>query len=117
VVEQYPDVETVRSRIAFQRLDSSSITKPGTNDWVRQLDGQAIVKGLGPFVNNSEVYRANAVASAKLAEAVNDPYDKVVLLNMAEAWLRLADYVERKQKEAVEHFGVDRSTDQDVNPV
>jgi hypothetical protein len=40
------------------------------------------------------------MACAKLAAAVNDPYDKAVLVNMAEAWLRLADYLERKQNEA-----------------
>jgi hypothetical protein len=67
-------------------------------------------------VNNIDAYRANALASAKLAGVVNDPYDKAVLLNMAEAWLRLADHVERKQKEMVEHFGADSSSDQDVNP-
>ncbi len=67
-------------------------------------------------MNNSDAYRANALASAKLAEAVDDPYDKVLLLNMAEAWLRLADYVERKQNEVGEYFGADSSSDQDVNP-
>jgi hypothetical protein len=36
---------------------------------------------------------------------------------MAEAWLRLADYVERReQNEVGEPFGADRSSDQDVNP-
>ena len=67
-------------------------------------------------MNSSDAYRANAHACVKLAEAVNDPYDKVILLNMAEAWLRLADYVERKQNEVGEHFGAGSSSDQDVNP-
>lgn len=67
-------------------------------------------------MNNSDVYRANAEACAKLAEAVNDPYDKVVLLNIAEAWLRLADYVERRQNEMGEHFTRAVPSDQVVNP-
>ena len=71
----------------------------------------------GSFMNNSDAYRANAKACAKLAEVIDDLPDKLVLLNMAEAWLRLADYVERReQNEAREHFGADRSSDQDVNP-
>jgi hypothetical protein len=55
------------------------------------------------------------MACAKLAGAVNDPYDKAVLVNMAEAWLRLADYVERKQNEVGEQFDASSSSDQDVN--
>jgi len=57
-----------------------------------------------------------AYACVKLAEAVNDPYDKVVLLNMAEAWRRLADYVERQQNEVGNISGAGSSSDQDVNP-
>ena len=49
-----------------------------------------------------DAYRANAEACAKLAETVSDAHAKAVLLNMAEAWLRLADYVKNR--------------DQDVNP-
>jgi hypothetical protein len=68
-------------------------------------------------MNNSDAYRTNAEACAKLAEAVNDPYARLALLNMAETWLRLASYVEhRKQSGVGEHFGADRSSDQDVNP-
>jgi hypothetical protein len=68
-------------------------------------------------MNNSDAYRANAEACAKLAGDVNDPYAKLVLLNMAEGWLRLAGRVEwREQNEAVEHFGADSSSDHDVNP-
>jgi hypothetical protein len=73
---------------------------------------------MGSCMNNSEVYRANATDCCKLAEVINDLPDKLVLLNMAEAWLRLADYVERReQNEVGEHFGADRSCDpDDVNP-
>jgi hypothetical protein len=68
-------------------------------------------------MDECDAYRANAEACAKLTEAVNDPYAKLVLLNMAEGWLRLADYVEhRKLKEGGEHFGADGSLDQDVSP-
>jgi hypothetical protein len=66
-------------------------------------------------MNNSDAYRANAAACAKLAEVINDLPDKLVLLSMAEAWLRLADYVERReQNEVAEHFGADGSSDRDV---
>ena len=68
-------------------------------------------------MENSDAYRANADACAKLAGVINDLLDKLVLLNMAEAWLRLADYVERReQNEVAQHFGADDSSDQDVNP-
>jgi hypothetical protein len=68
-------------------------------------------------MNSSDAYRATAKACAELAEVVNDLSDKLVLLNMAEAWLRLADYVERRDKNEVgEHFGAERSTDQDLSP-
>ncbi|HEY2230832.1 MAG TPA: hypothetical protein VGI22_24460 [Xanthobacteraceae bacterium] len=64
----------------------------------------------------SDAYRANALACAELAEAVNDPYAKLVLLNMAEGWLRLADYVERRQQAEVgEHFRADSSSDKDMD--
>ena len=68
-------------------------------------------------MNNSEVYRANAEACAELAETVDGPYTKLVLLNMAEGWLRLADYVElREQKRVGEDFGADSSPDLDGSP-
>ena len=68
-------------------------------------------------MNNSDAYRANAEACAKLAEAVNDPHGKLVILNMAEAWLRLAHFAEhRKSYEVVEHFGADSSSDRDAAP-
>jgi hypothetical protein len=71
----------------------------------------------GSCMNSGEAYRANAKACAKLAEVVNDLADKLVLLNMAESWLRLADYVERREQNKVgEGCGADSSSDQDVNP-
>lgn len=38
-------------------------------------------------------YRGNAANCMKLAAVVNDPPTRLVFLNMAAAWLRLADYV------------------------
>jgi hypothetical protein len=68
-------------------------------------------------MNDSVTYRASAEVCAKLAADVDDPYAKLVLLNMAEGWLRLATYVERRERNEVEeHFGADSSSDQDVNP-
>jgi hypothetical protein len=55
-------------------------------------------------------YRANARACAKLAEEIVDPRTKIVLLTMAEAWLRLADYVEsRKEQERLLDWKKDAS--------
>jgi hypothetical protein len=68
-------------------------------------------------MKGSDAYRANAEACAKLADDVEDPYAKLVLLHMAEGWLRMAAYVERRARdEAGEHSGADNSSDQDVNP-
>jgi hypothetical protein len=64
---------------------------------------------------NSDAYRANANACAQLAEVVSDPYAQLLLLNMAESWLRLADYVEHRRPGQVgEHFHVDGSSDNDL---
>jgi hypothetical protein len=68
-------------------------------------------------MNNSGAYRANAEACARLAETVDNPYTRLVLLNIAEGWLRLAAYIDRrKQNEVGGHFGVDSSPDQDASP-
>ena len=70
---------------------------------------------LGSFMISDD-YRANAKASAALAAVVHDLNAKVVLLNMAEAWLRLADYVERREQGQVgEHFRADNSPDKDLD--
>ena len=45
-------------------------------------------------MTKSVEYRANAVDCMRLAAAVTDPETKPVFIQMAEAWLRLADYVE-----------------------
>jgi hypothetical protein len=112
-------LKTMRSGSAFQSRGQSSITKSGTNGCVWHLNGGRLsqLKDLAPFVNNSDAYRASAQACLELAEVINDPHAKLVLANMAEAWLRLADYVEyRKQSEVGEHSGTDSSHDQDANP-
>ena len=68
-------------------------------------------------MNNCGAYRAHAEACAKLAEAVTDPYNKLVLLNMAEGWLRLASYVEHRNRNEVEqHFGADHSSEPGCEP-
>jgi hypothetical protein len=68
-------------------------------------------------MNTSGAYRANAEACARLAETVDNPYTKLVLLNMAEGWLRLAAYLDRrKPNEVGERFGTNGSPDQDVCP-
>jgi hypothetical protein len=68
-------------------------------------------------MNNSGAYRANAEACTKLAATVDNPYTKLVLLNIAEGWLRLAAYLDRRKlNEVGEHSGADSSPDQDVSP-
>jgi hypothetical protein len=47
-------------------------------------------------MDDSAKYRANAMACANFAERIADPRRRVVLLTMAEAWLRLADHAERR---------------------
>jgi hypothetical protein len=75
------------------------------------------IKTWAPYVNTSAAYRARAKACAKLAEVFNDPHAKPVLARMAEAWLRLADYVERRERNEVgRHFDADNSHDHDANP-
>ncbi len=70
-----------------------------------------------PFVNSSDAYRARAEACLKLAEVINDPNAKLVLANMAEGSLRLADNVEhRRQNKVSAHLGADNSHDQDAKP-
>lgn len=49
-----------------------------------------------PQTSRSEAYRASAMECATLAEVINNPRDKAMLLIMAESWLRLADYVEQR---------------------
>ena len=68
-------------------------------------------------MNTSSAYRAHAEACAKLAESVADPYNKLVLLNMAEGWLRLASHLEaRSRSEAAEHFGTVDSSEPGCEP-
>lgn len=64
-------------------------------------------------MNNSEKYRASAVACGDIAAAVEDTTAKFILLNMAEAWLRLADYAERRERH--EEFGAANSPDQNAS--
>lgn len=49
-------------------------------------------------MHDCDAYRAKAEACAKLADKIADPRNKVVLLTMAEAWLRLADHVELRER-------------------
>ena len=65
---------------------------------------------------NSDAYRASAKACAQLAAIVSDPQAQLLLLNMAESWLRLADYVEhRRQGQVGEQLNVDGSSDNDMD--
>lgn len=61
-------------------------------------DCQIIGPGMR-HTSRSDTYRASATECAALAEVVNNPRGKAMLLIMAEAWLRLADYVEQQQQQ------------------
>lgn len=60
-------------------------------------------------MDKSDQYRASAVACADFAATVTDPNAKAVLLSMAEAWFRLAEYVDRNAREPREEFGAGSS--------
>ena len=67
-------------------------------------------------MNTAAAYRTKAEACAKLVQAIHDPYAKMVLLNMAEAWLRLADYVEHRNRPGqVAESRADGSPDNDMD--
>ena len=51
------------------------------------------------YSSRSDAYRASAIDCATLAEVIKNPRGKATLLIMAEAWLRLADYVEQQERE------------------
>jgi hypothetical protein len=110
--------KTMQSRSAFQSWDPSFITRSGTGGCAWYLKGGRLsqLKELAPFVNRSDSYRARAAACLKLAEVINNPHAKRVLASLAEAWLRLADYVEyRRQNEAGEYVGAGGLHDPDAN--
>jgi hypothetical protein len=60
----------------------------------------------------SAEYRANAADCMKLAAAANGSETKLIFLNMAEAWLRLADHAELgKRYQTDEGVGSGKSQD------
>ena len=48
-------------------------------------------------MSKSQEYRANAADCARLAMIVSDPDSKLALAKMAEAWVRLADYLDANE--------------------
>jgi hypothetical protein len=50
-------------------------------------------------MNNSKQYRTRATACAYLAATFGDPKAKAAPLSLADAWLRLAEFVERNARE------------------
>jgi hypothetical protein len=44
--------------------------------------------------HDSAAYRENAQECADLAKQISDPESRLLLLTLAESWLRLADHVE-----------------------
>jgi hypothetical protein len=68
-------------------------------------------------MNNSDAYRMTAETCAKLAETAEDTHARLILLNMAEAWLRLADHVEQRERRGRGGpLGTDTSSDHNVPP-
>jgi hypothetical protein len=59
-------------------------------------------------MHDSVAYRTNATACAKLAMEVSDPHNRLLLLSMAEGWIKLADYVDRRERdERAQRLGTD----------
>jgi hypothetical protein len=48
----------------------------------------------GRFMSKSDEYRANAVDCMRLSAVVGDSVTKLLFVQMADAWLRLADHAE-----------------------
>jgi hypothetical protein len=46
-------------------------------------------------VSSHDRYRQNAIDCLRLASETNDPGGKVVLLDMAQSWVRLADQAQK----------------------
>jgi hypothetical protein len=68
-------------------------------------------------MKRSDAYRASAMDCARLAEVINNLKARTMLLSMAEAWLRLADYVEdRERDKPLQSLRTDRGADEDTNP-
>jgi len=49
-------------------------------------------------VNSAELYRANAAECLVMASSVTDPNNRKSLLDMASAWLRLAEMADKNSR-------------------
>ena len=49
-------------------------------------------------MNSAELYRANAAECLVMASSVTDASNRASLLNMASAWLRLAELAEKNSR-------------------
>ncbi len=68
-------------------------------------------------MSRGDGYRANALDCAKLAEVINNLQAKAMLLSMAEAWLRLADFVDQSERsQRFENLRADGWSEEDANP-
>jgi hypothetical protein len=52
----------------------------------------------GPELPKADAYRGYAADCLRLAQSVSESVDKVLLLEMAARWLRLADFAETREK-------------------
>jgi hypothetical protein len=52
-------------------------------------------------LRSSEEYQAHAVECLRLAQAIEFPDSKAMLLEMAQAWVRLAQHAREKEGEKV----------------
>jgi hypothetical protein len=68
-------------------------------------------------MKRSDAYRANALDCGKFAEVIDNLKARTMLLSMAEAWLRLADYVDHcEQGKLIEGLRPDGGSEEDANP-
>jgi hypothetical protein len=63
------------------------------------LEVQYSNRGQGTYrVNSAELYRANAAECLVMASSVTDANNRASLLNMASAWMRLAELADKNQQ-------------------
>jgi hypothetical protein len=112
------NLKTIPPGTAFQNLGPKSHQHHG-NEWpLAAFTWRAIVniRSAVRFMGRSDAYRANALDCAKLAEVINNLQARTMLLSMAEAWLRLADYVDRREQDKLfEGLRPDGRSDEDAS--
>ena len=64
-----------------------------------------VKRGWGSLESKADRYRELAAECAKLAKGVLDDRAKSMLLDMADGWLRLAEWAEKQKRKVAEMIG------------